>query len=367
MAEVDDSTYLWPSYNSTTSGTVATFTNGTQRFFPDGQCPQPAQDGFFQIATWLAGNPQFVAAENGSQFLFYQEASLAGISIGEPPEYELSFYHWGSGTTYPCGQEFGAVRSLLGTIGVSVIGDPAEGNYSNLSIKVEASPNMQPAYLRCPPYGLPISESLALNSIKPVFTLGNATFTLLYNSTGYSVSHNGTVIANPGFTMFFNVTEGLRQETFLFFWPTASPTGLPSLYNPNTDYTPTYPAEMSWSLHRNEPYLNVTLPYPVSGAWANSISLNSTSLCASNCGVASSLFTGNVSVHSTSPLYSLELFVNGTGQGKSMVESPLTVYSLPVREVVSHPLVKGDIYQVQLVATFRDGSTATAEASLTAQ
>lgn len=364
LVEVSDSTYLWRSYNSTTSGTVATFTNGTQRFFPDGQCPQPAQDGFFQIVAWLAGNPKFLAAENGSRFLFYQEGSLAGLSIGEPPEYTLSFYRWGSGTTHPCGQEFGAVRSLLGTIGVTVIGGPEEANVSNMSIRVDSNPDLQPAYLHCPPYGLPISESLSLASIKPVFTIGNASFRLLYNATGYSVSHNGTAISNPGFTMAFNVTEGLHQELFLFFWPTALPTGLPTSYPP--DYSPTYPAEMSWFLNGTEPYLNVTLPYPVSGAWANSISLSGTSLCASNCGVGSSLFTGNASVHSTSSLYSLELVVNGTSQGKSMAENPLTIYSFPIREVVSQPLVKGALYEIELVAVFRDGSTSTAETFVTA-
>jgi hypothetical protein len=348
---------------------VATLTNGTQRFFPDGRCPQPAQDAFYKIATWLYGNAKFVAAENGSKFSFYQESSLAGISIGNPPEFDLTFYHWGDATTEPCGPQFGGVRSLLGTIGVTIDGGPAEANVSNMSIRVDSNSNQRPAYLHCPPYDLPISESLALGSIKPVFTLGNATFRLLYNATGYSVTRNGTTVSNPGFTMAFNVTEGFFQEFFRFFWPTDLPIGLPSSYP--LGYPPTtYPVQMSWFLNGSEPYLNVTLPFPSSGGggpWGkNLISLSGFSLCASACSTQAPLVTGQVTVHSTSSLYSLRLSVNGTTQGTTMSESPLTAYSFPFRESLSQTAVKGDLYQIKLVAVFRDGSTATAETFVTA-
>ena len=235
-----------------------------------------------------------------------------------------------------------------------------------MSIRVDSNPNQQPGYLNCPPYGLPISESLALGSIKPVFTLGNATFRLLYNSTGYSAPHNGTTISNSGFTMEFNVTEGLRRELFRFFWQTASPAGLPSSYPP--DYSPTYPAEMSWFLKGGEPYLNVTLPYPSSGGtWGkSSISISSFSLCTSDCGAQAPSVDGLVTVHSTSSLYSLRLLVNGTKEGTIMSESPLTAYSFQVREPLPQTIVRGDLYQITLVAVFRDGSTSTADTMATA-
>ncbi|MDA4123710.1 MAG: hypothetical protein OK456_11075, partial [Thaumarchaeota archaeon] len=146
-------------------------------------------------------------------------------------------------------------------------------------------------------------------------------------------------------------------------WPTDTPTGVPS---PGV-FVPSYPADLSWSLNGTEPYLNVTLPFPVSGGWNDSISMSGFSLCASSCGAQSPSLTGLVAVHATSSLYSIRLVVNGTAQGLAMPQSPLTVYTLPYQGSVSPTVVvRGDVYQVELVAKFRDGSTATAEALVTA-
>src|SRR5439155_1772394 len=80
---------LWRSYNSTTSGVVASYEVGAQRFFPDGQCPEPAQHNFYDVVTSVMSNPKFVAAENGSKFLFDPTSSSIGISIGSfaSPDY----------------------------------------------------------------------------------------------------------------------------------------------------------------------------------------------------------------------------------------------------------------------------------------
>jgi hypothetical protein len=45
----------------------------------------------------------------------------------------------------------------------------------------------------------------------------------------------------------------------------------------------------------------------------------------------------------------------------------LTVYSLPYQAVLQSQVVKGNVYQIELVATFRDGSTSTAKALVTAE
>jgi hypothetical protein len=364
LAEIDDSTYLWPSRNSTTSGVVATFTNGTQRFFPDGQCPEPAQGDFYQLVTTIMSNPEFVAAENGSKFLFDEESSGVGISIGSllSPDVYMTFFRWGNETTHPCGPQFGAVRAALARIDIHLQDGPEGAGPSHPSITVNST--LPPPKVACPLYGLPISTSYPLHSIPPTFTLGNATFKLVYNATGYDVSHNGTRTYNPGFTMVFNATEGIRYGLYRFFWPTSTPTGIPS----PGDFVPSYPADMSWSLNGTEPYLNVTLPFPVSAGWNDSISMSGFSLCASDCGVQAPLLTGLLAVHSTSSLYSIRLVVNGTAQlGLTMPQSPLTIYTLPYRGGVSPTVVvKGDVYQVELVAKFRDGSTATAEALVTA-
>jgi len=360
---VDDSTYLWPSYNSTASGVVATFTNGTQRFFPDGRCPAPAQGDFYQLVTAVMSNPKFVAAENGSKFLFDQESSSVGISIGSllSPDIYMTFYRWGNTTTHPCGPQFGAVRVALARIGVHIQNGPQGAGVSDPSITVNST--LPPTHITCPPYGLPISASYPLNSIPPAFTVGNATFKLVYNATGYSVSHNGTTTYNPGFSMVFNATEGIRYGIYQFFWPTSTPTGIPS----PAGFEPSYPAQVSWFLNGTEPYLNVTIPFPVLGAWKDSISMSGFSLCASGCGAQTPSLAGLIAVHSTSSLYSIRLVVNGTSQGElTMPQSPLTIYTLPYRSSISPAsIVTGGVYQVELFATFRDGSTATAEVLVT--
>jgi hypothetical protein len=305
-------------------------------------------------------NPEFVAAENGSKFMFDGTGSDIGISIGEPPEYYLTFYRYGNAVTYPCGQQFGAVQTRLAVIGVTAEGGP-NGTISSPSIMLNST--AQEPDINCPPYGLPISVTYPLNSIPRVFTIRNVTFSLVYNATGYSSTHNGTRTYNPGFTMLFNATKGIQWDSFLFFWPTSTPVGLPT--SPFTGYE--FPANMTWFLNGTEPYLNATLPFSYNDGGNNSISMSGFSLCASDCGAQSTLFTGSVSVHSTSPLYSLQLLVNGTVQERVLSQSVLTVYSLPYQAVLQSQVVKGSVYQIELVATFRDGSTSTTKALVTAE
>jgi hypothetical protein len=308
-------------------------------------------------------NPQFIAAENGSKFLFDQDFSIAGISIGEPTEFDLNFYHWGN-VTYPCGQQFGAVRTQLARIEAVIDVGPVANEVSQPTINLNST--VQPFYQACPTYGLPESVSYPLNSVPSLFTIKDVTFQLIYNATGYSTPIlNGSRFYNPGFSMVFNVTEGLRQERFMFFWPTNTPIGLPSSPVPGDSY----PAEMSWFLNGTEPCLNATIPAPVYGAWNDTISMSDFSLCASECGAQSPLLIGVLSVHSTSPLYSLQLLVNGTLQEeRNLSQDPLTIYSLQYQGSISPTAIaEGNVYQIELVAMFRDGSTSTTEALLTAK
>jgi hypothetical protein len=95
--------------NSTFNGDKITYSNGTQRFFSYYLCPRPASAGsgvpglsqgaaFYSLAVTTVTNSSFIAAENGSQYLFLESEGI-GCSPIQGPEIcsvGLVFIHYGA-------------------------------------------------------------------------------------------------------------------------------------------------------------------------------------------------------------------------------------------------------------------------------
>ena len=98
------------------------------------------------------------------------------------------------------------------------------------------------------------------------------------------------------------------------------------------------------------------------------ISLQGFSLCASNCGYPSPYLSGFIYFDGSAPLKNLQLVVNGTDQGVQ----PYTGNSLAKfvewykGGFQNPPVVRGEIYLLQFIATFEDNSTATATTTVVA-
>lgn len=120
------------SVNSTFYGHVVTYSNGTQAFFSEFSCPQPvfgekssliplvyynATTSVYAMAVAAESNSSFVAAENGSEFLFFGTSALgcSGAICG----LDLYFYNYGETTYRPCGDPTGFAREPLTGIRVT--------------------------------------------------------------------------------------------------------------------------------------------------------------------------------------------------------------------------------------------------------
>ncbi|MDA4115700.1 MAG: hypothetical protein OK442_04000 [Thaumarchaeota archaeon] len=131
--------------NSTFKGESVTYTNGTQEYFSSYSCPQPAPgpmntstlayDGVhfttdvYSMAVAADTNSSFVAAENGSQFLFGRVSGL-GCHFAAPVYCSLDLYFF----------TYGGVEGLCGnsslyartTTAVILVGFNATGVYEGL-------------------------------------------------------------------------------------------------------------------------------------------------------------------------------------------------------------------------------------------
>jgi hypothetical protein len=99
----------------------------------------------------------------------------------------------------------------------------------------------------------------------------------------------------------------------------------------------------------------------------NGISLQSFSLCPSNCTYPSPYLTGEIYFSGPSLCESLELFVNGTDEGSvgHGIGSTNVIY-LYKGSFQSPAAVAGDVYVIKFVAVFVDNSMATATTTLVA-
>jgi len=120
------------SVNSTFYGHVVTYSNGTHAFFSEFSCPQPvfgekssliplvyynATTNLYAMAAAAESNSSFVAAENGSELLFFGTSGLgcSGAICG----LDLYFYNYGETTYHPCGDPTGFAREPLTGIRVT--------------------------------------------------------------------------------------------------------------------------------------------------------------------------------------------------------------------------------------------------------
>ncbi len=101
----------------------------------------------------------------------------------------------------------------------------------------------------------------------------------------------------------------------------------------------------------------------------SSIKLEGFSLCPGNCGYPSPYqLSGYIFFNGTAPLKSLQLFVNGVyGQGVQSYDSNSTSSAILYKNSFQYPeVVRGNVYVLRFIATFRDNSTATATAEVVA-
>jgi hypothetical protein len=95
--------------NSTFNGDEITYANGTQRFFSYYSCPRPTSagssvpglnNGFdaYSLAVTTVTNSTFIAAENGSQYLFLESEGIVCSPIQGPEicNVGLVFIHYGA-------------------------------------------------------------------------------------------------------------------------------------------------------------------------------------------------------------------------------------------------------------------------------
>jgi hypothetical protein len=107
--------------NSTFNGNNVTYANGTSVLFSYYGCPRPAFAGSSQgadvyaMAAAAVENSSFVAAENGSQFIYYEPSGLVcGIGGVEPCNMTIFFYSYSNtGTTIGCGNGLGPPTQML--------------------------------------------------------------------------------------------------------------------------------------------------------------------------------------------------------------------------------------------------------------
>jgi hypothetical protein len=124
------------------------------------------------------------------------------------------------------------------------------------------------------------------------------------------------------------------------------------------------------------PFLPGEYTVVVGDAWGHTVlkyfqvtgmSLQSFSLCASNCLYPSPYLSGEIYFGGPSPCKSLELFVNGTDEGSlgHGIGTANVVY-LYKGSFQSPQVIAGQVYVIKFVAILTDNSTATAMTTVVA-
>ncbi len=113
--------------NSTLFGNFVTYPNGTQAFYSAYSCPRPAPGetgngiNIFDMATAAESNSSFVAAENGSDFLYFWPSGLNCLAAGDQQcSLTLFFLHYGSNVrNFDCGGKTVMQRNAIAGIAVT--------------------------------------------------------------------------------------------------------------------------------------------------------------------------------------------------------------------------------------------------------
>ena len=201
--------------NSTQSGDVVSYTNGTANFYAAGACPQPVYQNVYNAVATVNQDPRFVKAENGSQFTVDPINSLSSpleLLNGSVDE-ELIFNHLNlSDPIFPCNMNLvysNPIAQIYVFIPVTSNGTYVYGNES-----IAAYPGYQLQF-NCPTEtGV---TTFLKSQIPGQFQLGNFTFDLVSNGTNIAAD-NGT--SYPGYDYLFNVTyAGLITQQTVFNWP----------------------------------------------------------------------------------------------------------------------------------------------------
>jgi hypothetical protein len=233
-----------------------------------------------------------------------------------------------------------------------------------------------------------ITKTFQFGKMPANFTLNGYSFNILANGTGAFVGGS----QYTEYIIAYQISDGTDTQTLVFGWepPCSWNLGLPckgdnSVIPPSPNPNGTAfggRVDMIWFVNTSTIYLNVSTiqSTPSTGTTSvftnpnNTINVTGLGLCSSNCIYPSPYAYATVAINAVVPISTLAVYVNNTydstpirnpntttGFGNTMAPyAYLFKGSLPSQFV---PAVKGAIYFFKFVATFQDGSTATAIAS----
>lgn len=256
---VPDSANVTFAANSTFSGDVVSFVNGTNSFFAAGSCPQPVHSNLYGAVSAVMQDQQFVSRENGSQFTVDPINSMASpLTLDNGSVYEeLIFNRLNlSDPIYPCNLNLVYSNPIAAIyVFVPVL---ANGSYAYANESIASFPGNELQF-NCPQEtGI---ATFASAQLPGQFQVGGFTFNLISNGTNF-VGQNST--SYPGYDYAFNVTYvstsgyGNTTQQVVFTWPKAG-----SLSN-NQEPSPFIAAPfdayvvMRWFTNSTGLYLTVT-------------------------------------------------------------------------------------------------------------
>jgi hypothetical protein len=252
--------------NATTAGSFVQYSPGNSSFYPEGQCPSPVEESMYALISTIEVSPGFVAAENGSLYLFVGPGPLIGnLSSGEMEQYFV-FDAYSGATFYPCGPHF-IGHDVAGQIqvGLPVL---ANGTLDETNLMISPIPGgFLNVYHGCPPGRYYQGRVYRLASMPPTFALAEFTLQLVYEGAGYVQSFpNGSSIQYPGYSIALLVSGPNESEQVVFHWnPPCSPASLPQCSNSGIPPPPTPNVAlfrgnlaMSWFSNETGTYLSAS-------------------------------------------------------------------------------------------------------------
>jgi hypothetical protein len=187
------------------------------------------------------------------------------------------------------------------------------------------------------------------------YTLGNISSATQLSYTLGPLSCGVTMIAN---TFTFKPQQNVSSYVDLKGYWTAGGISYPIgvLYGVEGEFHPFVPGV--YTLAAGDEWGHVKLLYFQVGG----ISLQSFSLCPSDCIYPSPYLTGEIYLGGPSPLKSLQLIVNGTDEGVQTYgpNTNIDVILIYKGGFQNPPVISGEAYVLRFVATFEDNSTASA-------
>jgi hypothetical protein len=254
--------------NATAAGEFVNFTGDVRAFYPEGACPVPVASSLFPLISSTEGNPEFIAAENGSSYIYGGLGATLGNGLtGGRAQYFL-FDSFSNATFYPCGPAYifhyrvaeiqvGFNEETNGTLDTSNPMISIDHDTADLNVNHGC-----PGSLRSPS-----ALAYSMGSMPSNFQLGSFSFALIHNGTGYVESFtNGTSRAYPGYSIVFEVSGLNATQDVVFDWRPPCSYSLGPVCTTGRILAPPTPnvalfrtsAAMSWFSNRTGVYLSAS-------------------------------------------------------------------------------------------------------------